>query len=375
MNKATSKAAIALLISIIFVISLYPNTMVISAQPQNNIRVTVDGVLIHFEDVQPRMVDRRVLVPVRGVFEHMGFTVDWISQVRMATLANNDFFIEIPAGGTYFLVNGIQHFPDVPQQNVDGRLLLPLRAIAEAVGGTADWDSDNQIAIINTQAGGNQDITPTPTTTPTPPIATPSPTPGSIEQALAPTVFDELTLLTNAEILTLIENAPSHIDTRSNSVLPNRMLTQSELEEWIEEYRTLGGVNAYELEIIRLINAERARHGLNPLAISPELSMAARFHSQEQVDLGYFGHESPVTGRGTQRAEMFGHSNIQEHVFGVRENVGGTAAGRRTPEDQVNSWLNSPGHRAAILRGDDITQAISIGVGRVGGITTAKFGS
>ena len=335
MKKCKAKIVMAIILAFLF--GLYPGVItMVTAQSHNSIRVTVDGVFVYFEDVQPQMINNRVLVPVRGVFEHLGFNVDWIPQFRMATLANNDFFIEIPADGSYFMINGRQEFPDVPQQLIDGRLMLPLRAIAEAVGGTADWDGGNHIAIINTQAGTHQTVTPmpspspaatpTPTSTPTPPTPTPTPVPGGIEQALAPTVFDELTLLTNAELLLLIENAPSHFETRSATVLPNRMLTQSELESWIDEYRNLGGVNAYELEIIRLINEIRASYGLNPLAISPELSMAARFHSQEQVDLGFFGHESPVTGRGTQRAEMFGHRNIQEHVFGVMENVIGTEA-------------------------------------------------
>ena len=380
MKKGQSLFIATIILAILF--SLWPSiTVRATSQAQDDIRIMVDGVFVYFEDIPPQMSNNRVLVPVRGVFEHLGFVVDWIPQFRMATLANNYFFIEIPTGGNYFIVNGRQVFPDVPQQLISDRLMLPLRAIAEAVGGTAIWDMENQIAIIITQAGENQDqthtTTPALTTTPTPPTTTPFPTltPGGNVDVIEATVFDELSLLSNEELLTLIENAPSHFDTRSSMILPGRMLTQSELYAWIDEYRSLGGVNAYELEIIRLINEVRVRYGLNPLALSPELSMAARFHSQEQVDLDFFGHESPVTGRGTQRAEMFGHTNVQEHVFGVGENIIGTATSNRSPADQVNTWLNSPGHRAAILRGDDVTQAVSIGVGRVGGITTAKFGS
>ena len=179
--------------------------------------------------------------------------------------------------------------------------------------------------------------------------------------------FEEVTLLTSSELLALIESAPAHQDTRSAVPLSDRRITSSELEDWIEEYLALG-INAFELEMVRLINIERENHNLNPLAINPNLMMAARFHSQEMVDLRFFNHRSPHHGRGIYRAEMFGHENIQDHVWGVRENI---ASGVRTPEQIVQAWMNSPSHRSAIL-GDTY---LTIGVGTVQNSTTAKFGS
>jgi len=151
--------------------------------------------------------------------------------------------------------------------------------------------------------------------------------------------------------------------------MPGRRITPTELTAWSYEYWALGGINAFELEVIRLINMERVAVGLHPLAISPQLSMAARFHSQEMADLRFFSHRSPHHGRGIYRAEMFGHENIQEHVWGVRENI---FSGTRSPESVAQAWMNSPGHRAAILESEYLT----IGIGAVqGGGTTAKFGA
>jgi hypothetical protein len=42
-----------------------------------DIRATVDGTYVNFPDVPPMMVKSRVMVPLRGVFEHMGATVLW----------------------------------------------------------------------------------------------------------------------------------------------------------------------------------------------------------------------------------------------------------------------------------------------------------
>ena len=180
---------------------------------------------------------------------------------------------------------------------------------------------------------------------------------------------DELTFLTNEQLEELIKNAPCKTETRSAQTLANRRITESELATWIEEYWELGGISGFELEVVRLINIEREKYNLQPLKINPNLMMAARFHSQQMADLNFFSHRSPHHGRGIYRAEMFGHENIQEHVWGVRENIAGSI---RSPQAVVQAWMNSPGHRAAIL-GDVY---LTIGVGAVqGGGTTAKFGS
>ena len=114
------------------------------------ITVTVDGQQVDFQYQEPIMVNSRIFVPVREVFELMGFNVAWDPQERMAILAGGDMHIIIPADGATFYVNGETVTPDAPQQMVSGRLMLPLRAVAEAAGGTADWDSTNRVAVITT---------------------------------------------------------------------------------------------------------------------------------------------------------------------------------------------------------------------------------
>jgi len=183
---------------------------------------------------------------------------------------------------------------------------------------------------------------------------------------------------TNEQLLLWIELAPTMPETRSTITLPVRRPTDSEIHSWSIEYEALGGINAFELEVIRLVNEIRVGYGLNPLAICVKLSMAARFHSQDMKNNNFFAHTSPNTGRGTDRALMFGHDNIQEGFYGVGENISG---GTGTPQQRVDGWMNSPGHRAAILR----AHSLSVGVGaterenRIPGVrhgaTTIKFGS
>ena len=112
-------------------------------------------------------------------------------------------------------------------------------------------------------------------------------------------------------------------------------------------------VTGYEQEVIRLVNAERAKHGLKPLTYDWELSRVARYKSQDMKDNGYFSHTSPVYGTPFQMMKSFG---IKYRSAG--ENI---ARGQRTPQAVVNAWMNSSGHRANILN----SSFTHIGVGYV----------
>ncbi|MCL2572827.1 MAG: stalk domain-containing protein [Defluviitaleaceae bacterium] len=139
------------------------------------VHVTIDGQLIHFPDQRPVMVNNRVMVPVRGVFEHLGFEIYWDYQNRMARLAHNDVLIIIPADLNSFVVNSEIVTPSVPQQMINNRLMLPLRYIAEAANATAQWNAEGRVAMITTS---QSQATPTPTPSPSPPpVHSPSPEP------------------------------------------------------------------------------------------------------------------------------------------------------------------------------------------------------
>lgn len=112
-------------------------------------------------------------------------------------------------------------------------------------------------------------------------------------------------------------------------------------------------VSAFENEVIRLVNVERSKKGLQPLRANWELSRVARFKSQDMVDNRYFSHTSPTYGSPFQMIRSFG---MTYRTAG--ENI---AYGQRTPQAVVNAWMNSSGHRANILNAS-YTQ---IGVGYV----------
>ncbi|HHW47726.1 MAG TPA: SafA/ExsA family spore coat assembly protein [Clostridiaceae bacterium] len=100
-------------------------------------------------------------------------------------------------------------------------------------------------------------------------------------------------------------------------------------------------VKALEDEVIKLVNAERAKRGLAALKANWQLSRVARYKSQDMVNKGYFSHTSPTYGSPFKMMESFG---LKFSAAG--ENI---AYGQRTPQEVMNAWMNSPGHRSNIL--------------------------
>ena len=123
------------------------------------------------------------------------------------------------------------------------------------------------------------------------------------------------------------------------------------------------GASAYEQEVVRLVNQERARYGLSALTIRADLCGYARVKSQDMHDSGYFSHTSPNYGTPFEMMKAFGVTYAH-----AGENI---AMGYSTPEAVVSAWMNSESHRANILS----ASYTEIGVGYVadGGYWTQWF--
>jgi hypothetical protein len=110
----------------------------------------------------------------------------------------------------------------------------------------------------------------------------------------------------------------------------------------------------FESRVLELVNQERAAHGLAPLAASSELQSAARGYAGAMAGGGFFAHNGPDGSTPASRVEAAGYRGWSW----VAENI---AAGQRSPEQVMTSWMNSPGHRQNLLS----PSAREIGIGHV----------
>ncbi|MCL2620169.1 MAG: stalk domain-containing protein [Defluviitaleaceae bacterium] len=317
----------------------------------DSITVTIDGVPIVFADQQPIIVDGRTLVPVRGVFEALGFEVDWEQSTQTARLVNERFRLDIAIGANAFMAvpldsngNMVQisrHHSialDVPAQLINGRTMLPIRLPLEAVGYEVGWDDINRSVVISRSGNENTVVVQTPTQSETQPLqdqhaqsVIQQPPSRDMQQ---PYVDENVTNQSNP----VTQSIPSHTYTRSAITLPDRRLTEDERATWIAEYHALGGANDIELEIVGLINKIRRENGLVELEICNNLMKAARFHAQTMNQHGQLSHTIGPYGSSGAVASAFG---------GIVNAANGAGVG--FAEDIVERWMASESHRSNIL--------------------------
>ncbi|RHW37572.1 hypothetical protein D1B33_08560 [Lysinibacillus yapensis] len=139
--------------------------------------------------------------------------------------------------------------------------------------------------------------------------------------------------------------------------------TVKETEETKAPVANDDSVSAFETQVVELTNAERAKAGLAPLEAYAPLMDVAEAKSEDMAANNYFSHNSPTLGSPFDQMKAAG---ISYRAAG--ENI---AQGQRTPEEVVQAWMNSEGHRANILNAN----FTHIGVGHVenGNYWTQQF--
>ena len=100
-------------------------------------------------------------------------------------------------------------------------------------------------------------------------------------------------------------------------------------------------VGGFERRVVELVNQERAAAGLDALAVDSQLDRAADLHNRQMVEADSMQHQLPGEAKLKDRVGATGYNWSR-----VGENI---AAGQQSPEEVVDGWMNSPGHRQNIL--------------------------
>ena len=102
----------------------------------------------------PVIINGRTLVPIRAVVEAMGGNVGWDADVRQVTLNANGIAVAMYIGSANYYVNGQGQTMDTAPVIIGGRTLIPVRFAAEALGCQVNWDPDTREILITYGAGG-----------------------------------------------------------------------------------------------------------------------------------------------------------------------------------------------------------------------------
>lgn len=104
-------------------------------------KMTVKGKELQF-DVPPVIKDGKILIPVRAITEALGATVKWDQSTNTVTIIKGNTTIQFVLGESKVLVNGNEVNLDVPAMEISNRTFVPLRFIAETLGEKVNYDDN-----------------------------------------------------------------------------------------------------------------------------------------------------------------------------------------------------------------------------------------
>ena len=120
---------------------------VVQVSADENISLTVNGKSVETQ-VPPTIIDGRTMVPVRAIFEAVGANIDFNAETKTITAKKGDTTVNMTVGAKIATVNSKEVQLDAPVVIVNGRTLAPARFVAETFGYTVQWDSENKIVKI-----------------------------------------------------------------------------------------------------------------------------------------------------------------------------------------------------------------------------------
>jgi uncharacterized protein YkwD len=139
-----------------------------------------------------------------------------------------------------------------------------------------------------------------------------------------------------------------------------------------------GNLGRIRAAVVCLHNRVRARHDLPPLRQNRRLRKAARRHSRDMVSNGYFDHTTPAGITMVDRVLRARYVR-KDQGWVLGENLAWGTGSLGTPRGAVDAWLDSPGHRANLLKRAyrEIGVGVAVGVplsDAAGATYTVDFG-
>ncbi len=154
MKKLVSLVLALCMVLSLCAVSVSANEAVAASQMQTKdiITIMVDGKYVDCASYgqTPVIVEGRTLVPLRSVFEALGATVEWNNEQRAAISEKGDLVVVVAIDSKEMMVDGTPKAIDVPAQIMNGRTMVPVRAVAEAFGCKVEWDNNTRTVIITT---------------------------------------------------------------------------------------------------------------------------------------------------------------------------------------------------------------------------------
>ena len=138
------------LLSLVLVTLLMILSLTVTAfATDDEICVYLDGIEIEF-DVKPQVINGRTMVPIRAIFEKMGAHVSWNADTNTAVCTKDSTIVKMTVNSNLIYINDAATTMDTTPVVVTGRTLAPARYVAEAFGATVKWVEEHNAVVIST---------------------------------------------------------------------------------------------------------------------------------------------------------------------------------------------------------------------------------
>ena len=127
-------------------------TVTVNANTEKKIKIMVNGTELKTE-TEPMIIDNRIMVPFRAIFEALEVSVDWIPDTGSIIGKRSDLTMELQLNNKVAKVNGKEIELDVAVSVINGRTLVPIRFVAEEMKAKIDWEQSTRTVTITTDTG------------------------------------------------------------------------------------------------------------------------------------------------------------------------------------------------------------------------------
>ena len=116
---------------------------------EDDVSVYIDYVKL--ETDQPAIIlNSRTMVPLRGIFEAIKAKVTWDDETRTVTAVRRDTTVKLEIGKNIAFINDNECVLDAVPVIQNGRTLVPVRAVSEALGCGVEWLGEENKVVITT---------------------------------------------------------------------------------------------------------------------------------------------------------------------------------------------------------------------------------
>lgn len=125
-------------------------TAFVSAEEVKPVYVMLNGEYVDCASYgqEATIVEGRTMVPLRAIFEALGATVEWNQETKTVSSVLGDTEISLTIGDSKLIKNGEEIVLDVPALIMNGRTLVPVRAVSESFGVYVEWDANTRTVVL-----------------------------------------------------------------------------------------------------------------------------------------------------------------------------------------------------------------------------------